>query len=297
VEIFVRKLKTGDFHPGQDQTKTIMGGSAKVIVTDIDKSSATKPDSLKMVTIATYEGLKDTVVNILTGNISVNTPDLTGAMSVSYGSKANLKTSNSATLDGHNYDINGVRDSLSCPDVHGLTYGRPGDVSYTTSGNLKINGVGSYIPDTFAVTTQPDYYQLALQLEQVADRVIPNGTSISKPETLGTISKPQITYCKGSVSFSQVVTGAGILIVDGKFNASNTVRFTGVIMCVGDSLSKQEMKVTNADNLVGAIIMCGTNVKFNSTNVLTLKYSCEAINMAFNMPKLMGNYVVCDWWE
>ncbi len=298
AEIYLRKMRQGEIGNGNGtySMSSIMGGSVTIKVdSTVDKSPATLPDTALMTTIATYQGVKDSAVILVAQNLSITEPSITGALSVSNGGKVGLKTSNSTTIDGLNYDINGNRDSLSCADEHGLVYSTYGDVSYTTSGTLKIKGVDAFTPDTVVVAGLPNYTPMAIQMESVADIKFLNGTSISVPETLGTLASPKITYCQGSVSFSQKVTGAGILICDGKFNATNTFEFTGVIFFLDSG--KVESKMSNADKIVGAVISAGTNVKLNFTNTTYIKYSCAAIDMAFKLPNLIGKVIVCNWWE
>jgi hypothetical protein len=300
VEIFVRKLKTGDFHPGQDQTKSIRGGSAEVIVTDIDKSSAAKPDTLKMVTISNFQGLTDTIVNILTGNLSSPALPINGALSVSGGSKLNLANGTNDTVSGYNHDLYGNLSS-TCSGVHGLVYGQWGDVTSTTLNN-QVKGVGAYTPDTFRVDGQPDYQSLIDQLVLMADTVMDSSPPSSPSLTLGTLSNPRITVVNGGLTFQPPTTGAGILIIkpgNGTWQTSRTFSWTGLIFVVGDG-TKAQVKFGREASIIGGMVMSGTQVKIDmnaGSYVQTIEYSCEAIGMAFALGQIVGNYVICDWWE
>lgn len=299
VEIFIRKLKTGDIHPGQEKTKTIMGGSAKVIVTSIDKSSSAKPDTIRMTTIGTIQNVTDTIINVIAGNLSIPGLPINGALSVSGGSKLNLANGTNDTISGYNHDLYGNLSS-TCSGVHGLVYGQWGDVTSTTLNN-QVKGVGAYTPDTFRVDGQPNYQPLIDQLILMADTTLTTNTTTAAL-TLGTISHPEITFVQGGLTFHGPTTGAGILIVqpgNGTWQTSTTFSWTGLIFIVGEG-TKAQMKFGREASVIGAVVMSGTQVKIDmnaGSYVQTIEYSCEAIGLAYGLAQIVGNYIICDWWE
>src|SRR5437016_10820759 len=54
AEIYLRKMRGGTAPAGSYSISSIMGGSASITITNIDKNSAAKPDTMKMTTISKY---------------------------------------------------------------------------------------------------------------------------------------------------------------------------------------------------------------------------------------------------
>jgi hypothetical protein len=139
----------------------------------------------------------------------------------------------------------------------------------------------------------------------LAGQTISGGT-YSGMQTFGTVASPQITVVTGSAKFNDGFNGAGILIfapgTDGKVGVDGLWNFKGLIFLVGGPGSKMEVKFNNGGTLLGGMVMAGEQGKFNSSSAsgsggINFYYSCEAIGLAYGLPALAGNYIVCDWWE
>ena len=277
-----------------------MGGSVTGTITSIDVDSTAAPDTVQMFTIGNYGGVKDTVINVLTTNLSITAPTITGGMAISNGSAATVKSSGKDTTDGHNYNLAGTALDGSCADANGLTYGSPAP-TITHSGTWSITGAGA-TPDTQAIPTQPNYDALALQLAGVADSTINWNVSGGGVHQYGDVNNPKIIVFKApGGTASGTVAGDGVLIMDLRnatvnMQFSGTLTWTGLVIVIG-SPAGFEAKWSNALPLTGALLLTGTTPKFETSNNLKIHYSCAAINMAFSSPKLLGNYIIADWWE
>ncbi len=298
VEVYVRKMKTGTAGVGT-YAMNMMGGSAEVTISSADASSAAKPDTFNLTAVGKFQKFQDTISVILAGNMSTPAIPINGALGVSAGTKINFATGSNDTISGYNHDQYGNLSS-SCSDVHGLVYKQSGDL--TASGlNTQVKGVGSYVPDTCLVNDQPDYTALVNQIIPLADTVISSNTTTA-PLTLGTPSNPRITYVNGGVTFHGPTTGAGILIInpgDGTWQTSLPFTWTGLIFVVGSG-TKAQLKFGREATVIGAMVMSGTQAKIDmaaGSYVQTIKYSCEAIGMAYGLVSSTGNYIIYDWWE
>ena len=304
AEIYIRRLKTGAVGPGHYHD-SFMGGQDSVIITQI--SAGKSPDTLKMVTVGKYDreyigggiykSVTDTIVNIVIGNLTINPPNVTGAITVSYGTKAGIKAGFGDTISGYNHDLTGKLDTNSCATVAGISYGSRYDSTYSNVSSAKVVGKGPISPDVEYNPFQPNYDSLANQLISLKDTTLTS--DVNSPTTLGTLAKPMITYSPNAIKFNSTVTGAGILIISGDLNIKGSFKFTGLIIVL--TSGKNEAKINCAAGtgsfIDGAVIEAGTDSKVNIGGAINILYSCQAISLAFSEPKLQGNYIVASWWE
>lgn len=311
AEIYLWRLKAGTAHDPYDSTLSMLGGSARVTITNIDIDAAF-PETLQLRSIGTY-GKVDTVVGLfkdVTDTISVtvfsnaviNSPVITGAMAVSGGSQATIASSGKDSLDGHNYNLAGTAHDSSCSDMNGLTYSSPAP-TITHSGTWSIIGSGA-TPDTQAIPTQPNYDALALQLEAAADSVITWNVSGGGVHQYGDTTNPLITVFKApGGKASGTVAGAGVLIMDlrgatADMQFSGTLTWIGLCIVIGDPAG-HKVKWSNALPITGALLLTGTTPKWETSNNLKIHYSCEAIALALGIlpANAPGNWIVGRWWE
>jgi hypothetical protein len=300
AEIYVRKLKAGSVSTGSFSLNTIMGGNVSGSITSTDVDAASDPDTIRMIIVGHYDTMNDTIVNILTTNQSIAAPSITGALGVSNGNAATLNLSGEATFDGRNHNMSGALDATE-PSVHGFTFGSPTYTTTRTPPSYTIIGTGA-TPDTEKIATQPNYTALALQLEGLADQTITAGNN--SPATYGADTlHPQITVFKpvsSKLTNLGTITGSGIFIVDVRkqdVEIKGLFTFTGLVIVVGDSAGTHTATWTNANPITGAMLLVGSKTKLTVSNKMDIYYSADAIGMAFSMSKLLGNYIICDWWE
>jgi hypothetical protein len=303
AEIYLRKLQATTATLGSYWEPSIMGGQATVTITSIDISSSAIPDTLQITTVASYQSINDTIINTVENNLA---PGVTfgGAYEISNGTKAKFTFTGHDTITGQDYGMNGL-PSNGCSPVNGMTYGDSIPTFNTLdSGTVKITGSGA-TPDTQRIGGQSDYTALALQLEGQRDTLITSNAS--KALTLGDTLHPKITLIrpvnKDITLSANGSTGAGILIIDnsqhGSVTLSGSLKFTGLVFVIGDSLGADYVSWNNNVNtpIIGAVIACGKNPWIKDNNQTKVEYSCDAIKMALGVADLPGHYIVDDWWE
>src|SRR5258707_1722930 len=71
-EIYLRKLQspTG-LTFGSHWEPSFMGGQVTVSLTNIDVNSGATPDTLQLTTVSSYQGIKDTIINIVEKNLAL----------------------------------------------------------------------------------------------------------------------------------------------------------------------------------------------------------------------------------
>src|SRR5437867_1263625 len=155
-EIYVRKLKLGDASSNHSYTiSSIMGGNAQVKIDSVDKNASAKPDSSLMTSIGIFLDQRDTVINLVAGNIAVNPPPVSGSVGVSYGTKAGIKAGSGDTISGYNHDLTGKLDTNTCASVDGITYGNMYDTTYSGLTGAKVTGKANITPDLVYNPSQP----------------------------------------------------------------------------------------------------------------------------------------------
>lgn len=293
IEIGKRQLRSDPSLNG-NFTYNILGGKAFL---SVKEKIPGKRDILLMKTVGTY-GNASTIIGLTATKGDLPAPPVTGALGVSYLSKAKINLGKGAYLDGNNHDVNGLR-SAAYGDIAGLSLGHPDHydgLDYKPK-DVKIKGKGDVDPNIEVQTPQPDYYDWAMELAKGAD-VTYNGRDVKTVETLGTLANPQVTYVKGKTKFNEEVTGAGILIVDGTCKFSKSVEFTGLIFAVGDSLMSEKATMGKGSTLIGAMMVAGkkTHVKIGDADLL---YSAEAVNRMLGLVRghMAEGYVFTNWVE
>ncbi len=293
TQMFMRELRknpdlTGTF--GLD----ILGGSADVTVQEKTRG---KRDSLRLHTVARY-GTASHKVDLDATMGDDSAPRVTGALGVSYLSKAKLNFGKGTNIDGRSHNIAGDLDNAYA-DIAGLSLGHPEqllNLEYKPK-DVKIKGKGIVEPNIEVQTPQPDYYKWALRLAEGAD-VVYNGRDVKTVETLGSISHPQVTYIRGKTKFNENVTGAGILIVDGSCKFNKYFEFVGLVFVVGDSLSSEKASLGKGSKIIGAMMVAGkkTHVKTGDVDIL---YSRQAVNSAIGLVEshMSRKYVYANWRE
>src|SRR5947207_2346219 len=70
AEIYLRKLQSDSASFGTFWEPSLMDGQATVTITNIDINTAMVPDTLRMVTVGSYQFVNDTIVNIVENNLA-----------------------------------------------------------------------------------------------------------------------------------------------------------------------------------------------------------------------------------
>ena len=121
--------------------------------------------------------------------------------------------------------------------------------------------------------------------------------SSSNPCTLGTDASPQLTYIRESsnnhLHLDGYVSGAGVLVVEGKAHIYGNFNFHGLLIVVnlgvtGGSGNPEDdaevFSVRNNAKVFGAVVMGSTNgaQKFDMRNSVKIYYSSQALTMVNN---------------
>lgn len=291
AEIYARELRKNPNLSGSTEM-SLLGGTATV---GISEKTPGKREKLGFNSEGRY-GATTRTVGLDAMDDNSWTPPVSGALGISYLSKAKIKLGKDAVIDGRNYDINGNL-SGAFPDVAGISIGHPlqvADLEYNLK-EVKIKGKGLVEPNIETQLPQRDYYKWAMELAKGAD-----ATHSSKKfgdVTFGTAANPQVTYVKGNTKFDGKLTGHGILIIEGKATFSEKIDWRGLVFCVADSLTPEKANIGGkGSKIIGAVMVAGkkTNVKIGDVDLL---YSHQAINMAYGLvANRMGRrYAFLNW--
>jgi hypothetical protein len=211
-------------------------------------------------------------------------PKITGALGVSFLSRAKMKLGKDTDIDGNNHDLSGNPDASSAA-IAGISLGHPdqlADLNYKLK-DVKIKGKGIVEPNIDVQIPQPDYYDWAMQLARRADAVY-SGRDVSRVDTLGTLTQPKITYIKGNTRFNEDVTGAGILIVEGNLTIKKSFDFAGIVLAVGNDMESEKVKIGKKSDtrILGALMVAGRKCNIK-TGSFDLWYSNAAVAKAVGL--------------
>ena len=292
-DIYARKIKNDPNLKGTF-TFNLLGGSSTVVVSEKTPGNRNR---LGMNTQGSFGSAVKTL-DLDANKGALMSPPVTGALGVSYLSKAEFQFGMGTNIDGNNHNTAGTLDNSS-PAIAGLSLGHPDQQSHLNykPKDVRIRGKGVVDPNIEIQTPQQDYYYWAMQLAKGAD-VVYKSKEVKTVATLGTVANPQVTYVKGNTRFNEKITGAGILIVDGNCRINKTIDFVGLLFVVADSLSSEKSNMGSGSSITGAMMVAGkrTSVKTGDVDIL---YSASAINQALSLvPSHMPqNYVFSNWRE
>lgn len=272
----------------------VMGGNATVVVNEKTPGNRNK---LGLSTNGTY-GSATRTIGLDASKPDLPPPQITGALGISYLSKAKIKLNKGANIDGNNYGLDGIANN-AFPAIAGLSLGHPDQLvglDYTPK-DVKIKGKGVVEPNIEVQTPQPDYYNWAMTLAKGAD-VTYSSRDVKNIATLGTLANPQVTYVEGNTKFNENVSGAGILIVDGNCKFNKAFNFVGLVFAIGDSLESEKASMGKGSKLIGAMMVAGkkTSVKIGDADIL---YSAAAVNQMLGLvpSRMPKGYAFSNWRE
>lgn len=281
AEIYILKLKDTPSLQGTFTIDSIMGGNATVIITSVST------DTLTMTSIGTFNTYTDTVRNKLYA-VPIDIPPLAGGVSMSTGNSASVTVTGTAAING--IDTNPDGSLASPPDsVAGLALNSTAPTG-ALSLNMNIKGKGKIYPDSERVTNLPDYTSFADEMIRLA--TVYTGETFTDA-TLGTDSKPQITYFTGNTKITGSVTGSGILVVNGNLDMSGSFTFHGLVIVYGSGSISVTQTGTSA--IFGGVVLAGDNTSYTQKGTSLVQYSSKAIKDVRN--GTVGKYLIADWWE
>jgi hypothetical protein len=281
LELYKRKLRENPDLSGTIQVNNILGGSANITIAEKVNGNRNR---LALTAVGSFGTQQSNSSVDAEADSSLPMPPITGALGVSFLSRAKLKLGKDTEIDGNNHDLNGNPDTSSAA-IAGISLGHPdqlSDLDYKPK-DVKIKGKGVVDPNVEVQIPQPDYYDWAMQLARRADAVYSN-RDVSHIDTLGTLAHPKVTYIKGNTKFNEDISGAGILIVEGNLTIKKAFDFAGIVLAVGDNLDKEKVKIgKKADTrILGALMVAGRRCDVK-TGSFELKYSNAAIAKAIEL--------------
>ena len=139
---------------------------------------------------------------------------------------------------------------------------------------------------SYLVDDESDIYPVATvisQLSSKAENTIASG-SYNNPTGWGSAGSPKISYCDGNLTINGL-TGYGILVVDGDFEAKGTIEWEGIIIVSGMTVLKGCGNLT----ITGALISDSITTISGTPKI---QYDCNVIN---DLDDTFSNYAVYGW--
>jgi hypothetical protein len=281
LELYKRKLRENPDLSGTIQVENILGGSANITIAEKFTGNRNR---LALTVAGSYGSQQSNSSVDAEADSLLPMPRITGALGVSFLSRAKLKLGKDTEIDGNNHDLNGDPDT-SISGVAGISLGHPdqlADLDYKPK-DVKIKGKGVVDPNVEVQIPQPDYYDWAMQLARRADAIYTN-QEVAHVDTLGTLAHPKVTYIKGNTKFNEDISGAGILIVEGNLTIKKRFDFVGIVLAVGDEMDNEKVKIGKKSDthILGALMVAGRKCKVK-TGSFEVKYSNAAIGKAIGL--------------
>ncbi len=258
---------------------SVAGGTVSVRVVDLG------PDTVRITSAGTVNGV--THKAIVEAKLSSIFPNVESALTV-FGDSVEFTNNGTAwNIDGRDYLPDGITLSGG-PAVHGV-----GVQSGETVTDLKnminpmvypnINGKGG-TPSLGTINTS-NLDALHKFYSERATITLPAG-KYADNTIFGTMDNPEIVYVPGDLEWTGVISGSGILVVDGQLIMKGKVRWQGIILSMSGDV-KIELGRTGTPSILGTVWVGNkstsdiTHVHFDGNP--SIKYSYTALM------KILGN--------
>lgn len=278
------RARNGTLTPGAPLTLAPVSGSTVTVESvdlrsdsadnDVDGDTDEPDEAMLEVTITGSHGraVRRIVAYLAITNISV-IPPLEAAVTAFADTK--VTQSNTAAISGVDVTIAELPGNPA-DDVMGLAVvppATPANVAslLSQSGSSTITGNGAN-PDVHAGTPF-DLPALVAWVQANADVTLTgnvSGTLIGDAST----GDYRIVYGTTDVVFQSGAGGAGILVVDGDLGVTDTFRWTGLVVVLGNYASSNDAKI------IGALIQGPTGAQIDMTGAGSVRFSAEALELA-----------------
>jgi hypothetical protein len=285
IEVYLEKMRRDKDLTGTFKDNTLLGGSY-----DIDISG---PDSNLIIrAVGSYEDkIHTSIVNALREPVQM--PGVSSALYIS-SNTVSLNLNGNVDIDGNDHNMNGTAGSKS--PLPGVGVDDATDSAYVVD-NVKskitktIKGEGG-APSVKTVPDTTDWLALSEEFIFSADTILTTGT-YSSGSQFGTYDEPIITYCNGSVDFTDA-TGYGIMIINGNINLSGNFTYYGIVIVYGQSSIRCQAIGNNS--IYGGTILIGNEVSIESQGNAQFYYSYEAIQNG-NLKLKSSRFKILSWLE
>ena len=284
VNMAVSKLKRQKTWRTGFTNFSLAGGTVTVSITDLGL------DSVRIQSQGVINGVQHNI--LVEAKLSSIFPNVESALTVFGDSVSFTNSGKSWTIDGRDWNIDGTLGSA--PAVNGIgvqTSKAADDVKEQLTQNEVTDRVlgtgGTPSVGQFGVT---DLVALQAFYKAHATITLPAGNYASNA-VFGTLAIPEIVYVPGNLEWSGVISGAGILVVDGQLIMKGKVKWEGIILSLSGDV-KIELGGTGTPSISGTIWVGNsdpskvTNVHVNGTP--DVKYSYQTLAM------VLGNLGLLD---
>ncbi len=232
-------------------------------------------------------------------------PNPPGGIYISTNAVVSAKEIGDMNVSGSDHDVNGVKKA-SGTAVWGVGVDNETQKQDILNNLLKPSNLEGLIDTTTGATGYPsvgvtplgiDWAKIFQFLANAADQTflgdIPSGAN------LGTLAKPMITLVNAAASPGKSIVingnaGAGIMIVNGSITFSGNFTYKGIVLCYKNSDLTFSSLGTN--QVIGGVIISGTNINFKLNGTMNVKHSQDAINAVRYNLKANG-FKILSWYE
>lgn len=250
------------------------GGRVTVRITDIGV------DSVRIQSQGTINGFTHPI--LVEAKLSSIFPTVESALAVFGDSVSFTNSGKSWTVDGRDWkmDLSGVASASS---VHGIgvqTSKIEGDVEkQVTANGVASNVMGKGSTPSVGTFGTTNLFQLQQFYKDRRTILLPAG-KYANNAVFGTPANPEIVHVPGDLEWSGVISGAGILVVDGQLVMKGKVSWVGIVLALSGDV-KLELGGTGTPSLLGTVWV-GTTDPSKTTNVHVngtpdVRYSYEAL--------------------
>ncbi len=285
IEVYLEKMRRDKDLTGPFENNELLGGSYNLYISG--------PDSdLTIRSVGYYEDkIHTSIVNAKREPVKM--PGVGAALYVS-SHTVSLNLNGNVDVDGNDHEMNGAPGTETA--LPGVGVDDAADSVYVID-NVKpkisktIKGEGG-VPSVQTIPDTTDWLGLTEDFIFSADTILTTGTYSSGSE-FGTADCPIITYCNGSVDFTDA-TGYGIMIINGDINLSGNFNYYGVVIVYGQSTIRCQAIGNNS--IYGGTILVGDNVSIASQGNAEFYYSWKAIQLG-QLKLKSSRFEILSWLE
>lgn len=252
---------------------SVAGGAANVRIVDIGE------DSVRIISQGTINGVSHR--SVVEAKLSSIFPNVESALTIFGDSVSFSNNGKSFWVDGRDYLMDGVTlgpnppvsgigvqsgkiaediKTTMDPSVFPLIQGAGGAPSIGTIGTSDLGALHSFYRDRATIKLPPGKY---------ADNTV-----------FGTVASPEIVYVPGDLEWSGVISGAGILVVDGQLIMKGKIQWRGIILSMSGDV-QIELGGTGTPAILGTVWV-GNNASGIETQVHvdgnpSIKYSYQTL--------------------
>ncbi len=205
-------------------------------------------------------------ISVVDVKLSSIFPMVTSALTVFGDSVDFTNIGKSFWIDGRDHLEDGSLGPYPAVDGIGV---ETADVQADVISDITANGVANLVTGRNPIASVGQFSNMDLQqlrdfYVNYATITLPPGSYASN-ENFGSMARPEIVHIPGDLEWKGVITGAGILIVDGELSFKGKIQWKGIIITLSGAV-KIELAGTGTPILTGTVLV-GNNDPTKVTNV------------------------------